>query len=73
MKTKKLKEYYKNVNARLDDWLEVDSVVKAMADDILDSMNPDVDHDGINDHEGALVIYHDSCLRALHCSLLHHP
>lgn len=54
MKSKKLKQYYKSVNARLDDWLEVDSVVKAMADDILDSMNPDVDHDGINDHEGAL-------------------
>lgn len=54
MKSKQIKQYYKDVNARLDDWLEVDSVVKAMADDILDSMNPDVDHDGINDHEGAL-------------------
>lgn len=54
MKSKKIKEYYKGQNARLDDWLEVDSVVRTMADDILDSMNPDVDHDGINDHEGAL-------------------
>ena len=54
MKSKKVKNYYKAQNDRLDDWLEVDSIVKAVADDILESMNPDVDHDGINDHEGGL-------------------
>ena len=42
------------MNERLDDWLEVDTIVKAMADDIMDSMNPDVDNDGAMDHEGGL-------------------
>ena len=60
MKSKKIRNYYKDMNKRLDDWLEVDTIVKAMADDIMDSMNPDVDHDGINDHEGGLQIAHEN-------------
>lgn len=31
-----------------------------MSDDIMDSMNPDVDHDGINDHEGGLQNAHEN-------------
>jgi hypothetical protein len=46
IKNKKLRQYYEAQNERLDDWLEVDTVVKAMADSIFDSMNPDADHDG---------------------------
>lgn len=60
IKNKKVREYYKQQNERLDDWLEVDTIVKAMADDIMDSMNPDVDHDGINDHEGGLQETHEN-------------
>ena len=40
--------------------IEVDTIVSAMADDIMDSMNPDVDHDGINDHEGGLQVAHEN-------------
>lgn len=54
MKSKKLQNYYKAQNERIEDWVEIDTIVKAMADDIMDSMNPDVDHDGIIDHEGGL-------------------
>lgn len=60
MKSKKIRQYYKTQNARLDDWLEVDTIVEAMADDIMDSMNPDADHDGINDHEGGLQTAHEN-------------
>jgi cation diffusion facilitator family transporter len=38
----------------LNDWLEVDTIVEAMADQILDSMNPDADHDGIIDRPGGI-------------------
>lgn len=60
MKNKKIKQYYKDQNQRLDDWLEVDTIVKAMSDDIMDSMNPDADHDGINDDEGRLQTAHEN-------------
>ena len=46
IKNKKVKKFYEGQNARLDDWLEVDTIVKAMAEEVLDSMNPDMDHDG---------------------------
>lgn len=49
IKNKRVRAYYEAQNERLNDWLEVDAVVMAMAGDILDSMNPDPDHDG--DHE----------------------
>lgn len=60
IKSRKIRDYYKRLNERLDDWIEVDTIVKAMADDIMDSMNPDADHDGINDHEGALQTAHEN-------------
>lgn len=55
IKNKKVRAFYKEQNERLDDWLEVDALVMAMADDVLDSMNPrDLDHDGIAEAGGAL-------------------
>lgn len=47
IENKKLREFYEKQNDRLNDWLEVDTVVRAIADDIFDSFDPDRDHDGI--------------------------
>jgi hypothetical protein len=47
MKNKKVREFYEGQNERLNDWLEVDATVTALADDILESFNPDPDFDGI--------------------------
>ena len=38
----------------LNDWAEVDTIVLAMSDEVLDSMNTDADHDGIREREGRL-------------------
>jgi len=38
---KKVRGFYEKQNERLNDWLEVDALVKNVADAILDSMNPD--------------------------------
>ena len=46
IKNKKVRQFYEAQNTRLNDWLEVDTIVKAMAEDVIDSMNPDDDHDG---------------------------
>lgn len=54
MKNKQIKEFYKKQNQALNDWLEVDSVVRSIADDILESFDPDRDHDGLLEHGGAL-------------------
>lgn len=55
MANKKVRAFYREQNERLDDWLEVDALVLAMAEDVLDSMNPrDFDHDGIAEAGGAL-------------------
>jgi cation diffusion facilitator family transporter len=54
IKNKKLRKYYENQNAVLNDWAEVDTIVLAMADDVLESMNTDADHDGIAEREGRL-------------------
>lgn len=51
---KKIRKFYEEQNDRLNDWLEVDTIVKAMADVIFDSMNPDADHDGVREREGGL-------------------
>ncbi|KAL8671408.1 MAG: hypothetical protein Q9168_004081 [Polycauliona sp. 1 TL-2023] len=54
-KNKKVRQFYENQNERLDDWLEVDTVVVSIADDVLDSMNPqDLDGDGVAENRGAL-------------------
>lgn len=55
MKNKKTRGFYEEQNERLNDWLEVDTLVIHMADDVLDSMNPqDLDGDGIAELGGAL-------------------
>jgi cation diffusion facilitator family transporter len=38
----------------LNDWLEVDAIVEAVAGQVMDSMNPDADHDGILDRPGGI-------------------
>lgn len=44
---KKIRQFSREQNVRLDDLLEVDSLVMAFADDVLDSMaSRDLDHDG---------------------------
>jgi cation diffusion facilitator family transporter len=54
MKNKKVRKFYEEQNARLDDWAEVDALVMALADDVLDSMNPDADGDGRAERSGGL-------------------
>ncbi|KAF2128586.1 hypothetical protein P153DRAFT_423771 [Dothidotthia symphoricarpi CBS 119687] len=55
IKNKKVRNFYKEQNIRLDDWLEVDMVVSSLADDIVDSMNPrDTDGDGVAEERGPL-------------------
>lgn len=51
---KRLREFYTCQNARLDDWREVDAVVVALADHVLESMDPDPDGDGDQERCGAL-------------------
>ncbi|KAF2868535.1 hypothetical protein BDV95DRAFT_131459 [Massariosphaeria phaeospora] len=52
---KKVRAFYEEQNQRLDDWLEVDMVVMAVADDVLDSMAPrDLDNDGVAEERGPL-------------------
>lgn len=43
----RVRAYYEAQNQKLNDWAEVDSLVWSLADDIIDSTNPDADHDGI--------------------------
>jgi hypothetical protein len=38
----------------LNDWIEVDAIVTALADDVLESFNPDPDYDGIPGKSQAL-------------------
>ncbi|CAF3462348.1 hypothetical protein SNK03_011710 [Fusarium graminearum] len=54
IKNKKLRYFYEQQNERLNDWLEVDAVVMAIADDVLESMNPDPDHDGDQERGGGI-------------------
>ena len=57
IKDKKVRAFYEQQNERLNDWLEVDALVMSMADDVLDSMNPqDPDGDGVAELGGALKI-----------------
>ncbi|KAK1071997.1 hypothetical protein LTR74_002827 [Friedmanniomyces endolithicus] len=49
IKNKKVRAFYEKQNDRLNDWLEVDAIVMAVADDVLESFDPDPDHDGINE------------------------
>ncbi|KIW30669.1 uncharacterized protein PV07_06393 [Cladophialophora immunda] len=54
IKNKKVRKFYEKQNATLDDWAEVDTIVLAMADEVMESMNTDADHDGIREREGRL-------------------
>ncbi len=57
MKNKKLRAFYEQQNDRLDDWLEVDALVKSMSDHIMESFDPqDEDCDGVAESGGALQI-----------------
>lgn len=58
-KNKKLKGFYESQNSALNDWLEVDSIVRYIADDIFASFDPDRDHDGIMEGRGALQDQHE--------------
>ena len=56
IKNKKVRAFYEAQNERLNDWLQVDALVTAMADDVLDSMNPqDTDGDGVAEVGGKLM------------------
>jgi cation diffusion facilitator family transporter len=54
IKNKKLRKFYEGQNERLNDWLEVDAIVMAVADDVLESMDPDPDRDGVLERTGGL-------------------
>ncbi|KIX93282.1 uncharacterized protein Z520_10925 [Fonsecaea multimorphosa CBS 102226] len=54
IKNKKIRKFYEKQNATLNDWAEVDTIVLAMADEVMESMNTDADHDGIREREGRL-------------------
>lgn len=54
IKDKKVRKFYEKQNASLNDWAEVDTIVLAMADEVMESMNTDADHDGIREREGRL-------------------
>ncbi|KAJ4385590.1 hypothetical protein N0V93_010019 [Gnomoniopsis smithogilvyi] len=59
IENKKIRHFYEEQNEALSDWLEVDSVVRSIADDILESFDPDRDHDGLLEHGGALQAQHE--------------
>jgi len=54
IKNKKVRQFYEQQNDRLNDWLEVDALVMALADDVLDAMNPDPDGDGHQEERGGI-------------------
>jgi len=54
IKNKKVRKFYEEQNARLDDWLEVDALVLALSDDVVDSFDPDADRDGVVERRGPL-------------------
>ena len=54
IENKKLRKFYEKQNNIVDMWIEVDTLVYAMSDDLLDSMDPDHDDDGIAERAGAL-------------------
>ncbi|RDW92467.1 cation diffusion facilitator-like protein [Coleophoma crateriformis] len=55
IKNKKVRQFYEVQNQRLDDWLEVNAIVKALSDDILESFDPrDENGDGVFEGGGGL-------------------
>lgn len=59
IKNKHVRAYYEAQNQKLDDWAEVDSLVWSLADDVIDSTNPDADRDGIVDSTTPLKVTGD--------------
>ncbi|KAI9055147.1 hypothetical protein LZ554_000111 [Drepanopeziza brunnea f. sp. 'monogermtubi'] len=54
-KSKGVRTFYTTQNDRLDDWLEVDAIVKAVSDDVLESFDPRDDNgDGVAEGGGGL-------------------
>ncbi|CZT12345.1 uncharacterized protein RCO7_09059 [Rhynchosporium graminicola] len=54
-KSKGVRTFYTTQNDRLDDWLEVNAIVKALSDDILESFDPRDDNgDGVAEGGGGL-------------------
>ena len=56
IKDKKVREFYEKQNDRISDWMEVDHLVVELSDDVVDSFNPDADHDGFLERRGPLQI-----------------
>ena len=55
IKNKKVRAFYEAQNDRLDDWLEVDAIVRTVSDDVLETMDPsDMDGDGLAERHGGL-------------------
>ena len=54
MKNRKVRKFYEAQNQSINAWMEVDTVVKAIADDCFESFNPDADHDGTRERGGGL-------------------
>jgi cation diffusion facilitator family transporter len=54
IKNKAVRKFYEDQNERLNDWLHVDAIVMAVADDVLESMDPDPDRDGIAERHGGI-------------------
>ena len=54
IKNKKVREFYERQNDKINDWAEVDTLVIELSDDVVDSFNPDADHDGIVERRGPL-------------------
>ncbi|KAG0649382.1 Metal tolerance 9 [Hyphodiscus hymeniophilus] len=59
IKNRNVRAYYEAQNQKLNDWAEVDSLVWSLADDVVDSTNPDADHDGIVDSNTPLKLTGD--------------
>lgn len=55
IKNKRVREFYEAQNQKLNDWAEVDSLVWDLVDDVVDSMDPDANRDGIVDRNTPLV------------------
>lgn len=54
IKKAKVREFYEKQNDRINDWIEVDNLVVELSDDVVDSFNPDADHDGVIERRGPL-------------------
>ena len=54
IKNSKIRAFYEKQNDRITDWMEVDNLVVELSDDVVDSFNPDPDHDGFVERRGPL-------------------